>query len=280
MQQLIIFCNWFLYKHHFNGGITVNTITSKEIRNLISNNTKDLAYKLMKSEFLTPIRVDTHSTVVNTVSDDENVFVRLFNSLKDYRKAETEIEPKRVPFEIILHLLKNRIDGFIVNIDSSEFILDGDFIERNLAPYTAEELKAINENTGNMEGSPSDGIFLTLLLSDEDYSSKASDGIIRDALGLDFDMATLNFDGKPYHLLFTSKRQLQKAFELFPGSHYYSQIIDLSMLVENFTEDGIEGVLIDFPDGFKSISTRQLLDLDVKENVKLRESLNYAFEAE
>lgn len=258
----------------------MNTITAKEISNLISNNTKDLAYKLMKSEFLTPIRVDSHSTVVNTVSDDENVFVRLFNSLKDYRKAETEIEPKRVPFEIILHLLKNRIDGFILNIDSSEYVLDGDFIERNLAPYTAEELKTINDDADRSECAPSDGIFLTLLLSDEDYSSKASDGIIRDALELNFDMATLNFDGKPYHLLFTSKRQLQKAFELFPGSHYYSQIIDLSMLVENFTEEGIEGVLIDFPDGFKSISTRQLLDLDVKENVKLRESLNYAFEAE
>ena len=233
----------------------------------------------MKSEFLTPIKIENRETFVSTVSDDENVFAMLFASSDDYKEANIEIEPKRVPFEITFHMLKNRVDGFIININSREFILDEDFIERNLVSYTADELKDINDNAFHGDEDITDGIFLTLLLSDEDYSSKASNGIIS-ANGKTFDMATVKFDDRLYHLLFTSKEHLINAFEIFPGLHHYSQIIDLSELIRNFLERNIEGILLDFPDGFKCISTKELSRLDVKENVRLRRSLNYVFEVE
>ena len=256
----------------------MNTITRKEIESLISKNNKCLAYKLMKSEFFTPIRMERSSTVISTVNDDENVFIRLFDSLEDYSKAEKEIEPIKIPFEISLYLLKDMIDGFIVCIDSQEFVLDSNFVKSNLVSYTAQELKDINDNASSEGKNVSDAIFLTMLLSDEDYANEASDGIINQTLDLSFDMATVELDGKWYHLLFTSKDHLVNAFGLFEDSYHYSQIIDLSLLIRNFQKENIEGVLIDYPDGFQYLSTEELLGLDVKEDVKLRESLNYVFE--
>ena len=256
----------------------MNTITEKEIDNLISNCNNDLAYKLMKSEFYTPIRMEKGSIVISTVSDDENVFIRLFDCLDDYNESKTELEAEMIPFEVSFNLLRNKIDGFIININSKDFILDEGFIKTNLMPYSARELKDINDSAFcEEEQSIKDSVFLTLLLADEDYSAEASEGIIS-AEGKSFEMGTFEIDGKFYHLLFTSKSHLTNAFHLFPDSKYYSQIIDLADLIVNFREENIDGVLIDFPDKFKCIPTENLSRLDINVDIKLRNSLDYVFE--
>ena len=256
----------------------MNTITKEEAKELISKNSIDLVSKLMNSVFFTPLKRENQSMIINTVSDDENIFIRLFDSKEMYEKVETEIKPIKLPFEIIFNMLVEKIDGFILYLGSKEFILDEEFIDRNLKPCSAGELKYIADNLNGNGDSMKDSIFLTLLLSDDDISDKSENGIITQTRDMHFDMATTRIENRFYHLLFTSKEHLKRASELFPDSRYYCQIIDLKELTFYLKAESIEGVLIDFPDRIKFVSTAELLELDIRKNVKLTNSLDYIFE--
>lgn len=256
----------------------LSTIAASEIGSLISNNSKKLLHKLVNSEFYIHLKVENQETFVNTVCDDESTFIRLFPSKNEYEHVETDISPMRLRFDIIYHILKNLIDGFIIYSDSREFILDGEFLEKNIAPFTAEELKQMSENLTADGKSLQDTIFLSLLLSGEDYSKRSSNGIIAHEPDMHFEMANTQIDGRFYHLLFTSKEHLENALELFPEDHYYSQIIDVPDLVKYFKENDTQGVLVNFPDELHYISTEELIGLDIKENLKLRKSLEVVFE--
>ena len=257
----------------------MNTIAQNEINSLFSKRNVSLANKLMKSEFFTPVKWEDDTTFINTVYDDESVFMKLYVKLDDYNRFEKEIDAVRGPFEMTFNMFRDLLDGFIICFGSDEILIDEKFIENNLSPYTSEQLREIQKDLSySIEDSVQDSIFLTLLLSDEDYTNNANEGIINCTSDMHFNMATTEIDGKLYHPLFTSRKHLIETFEIFPDDHHYIQIIDLGELVRHMKDEDIAGVLFDFPTGFQFMSIEELTAVDLKDNPKLANSLDYVFE--
>jgi hypothetical protein len=57
-------------------------------------------------------------------------YILLFTDKKEYDKNETDIKPATNPFSIILDLLEDSYEGFIINVDSEACFINRPFLER------------------------------------------------------------------------------------------------------------------------------------------------------
>jgi hypothetical protein len=90
-----------------------------------------LAADLAGSSLLIGARVvDDKLQVLSLRDSKKREYILLFTDKNEYDKNETDIKPMTNPFSVILDLLKDTYEGFVINVDSEACIINRPFLER------------------------------------------------------------------------------------------------------------------------------------------------------
>ena len=269
--------------------------------------------ELKYSWLLTPAKVS--GDVANPMFMDTPMgkYGALFTDIDEFRKEFPDFETgfKAFPFPAYLDYL-NRSDmkGFIINFRSDGFLFTGEWedllgempeIEYSTdGAYTSDELKRLrdsvdNENLEEFIANPqnigkyeelfeimSDSTLLTFIVSDEDLSHYAEDGVIPTRENGYLGNHYMEGLGGKYGTIYTSEDKISRV-DL--AKNKYSQIVNLSQMMYSVLTDDMDGIIIN-PGEENVILTREvLLDFsDVIEKTcndsRLNSAINYMFEME
>lgn len=90
-----------------------------------------LAADLAGSSLLIGARVvDDKLQVLSLRDSKKREYILLFTDKNEYDKNDTDIKPMTNPFSVILDLLKDTYEGFVINVDSEACIINRPFLER------------------------------------------------------------------------------------------------------------------------------------------------------
>ncbi|MBQ8017239.1 MAG: SseB family protein [Methanobrevibacter sp.] len=250
------------------------------IEDIYANNnelTEELTLRLINefrySNLYIPAKRDEFTLNFIIYEDDNGLkLTPLFTDPDEFNKffkGEEDIELMQNSFELYQNvLMTSDIDGYILNpatekyVFSKEFILDIKNIPKtnfySTNTYSIDELKALKDsrnedledfiknpqNVGNYEAlfeKMSQSNLLTLMVSDVDLSLKAKDGVISmmDSGPL-AQMFTDNVGGV-YATVFSSEDKLK---EVSTDKFTYSQVINLSMLVNFVLSEDMDGIVL------------------------------------
>ena len=257
--------------------------THKHLRTVIediyaNNNelTKDLAFKLTNefrySNLSIPAKRDENGLNFIIYEDDDLKVIPLFTDFDEFRKFfkdDDSIELMENSFELYQNILKTSdFDGYILNPSSEKYLFRKDFILsiKNIPKtnyyspesYSADEFKKLTDfdntalekfisnpnNAGDYERlfeKMSGCVFQTLMVSDTDLEPLSEDGVISMMkTSYQAQMYTDNIGGV-YATIFSSKDKL-KAVNC--DKFKYSQIINLSMLVNFVLVEDLDGIIL------------------------------------
>ena len=97
-----------------------------------------LAVELKNSSLLIPAKIVDGSLGAMTVEDEKNRrFITLYTDIDEYENAKTGIEPLTNPFSEMVHLLDERLEGFVINKDSVACEIPKNFLKK----YFADDLR-------------------------------------------------------------------------------------------------------------------------------------------
>ena len=100
--------------------------------NLSADDEKALAKEIEDSSFLVPVTHIDGELYAMTVSDENgSIFIPIFTDKEEYDKNVTDIAAMTNPFNLVLDLLDERIEGFVINLGNEEFELNGEFLNRH-----------------------------------------------------------------------------------------------------------------------------------------------------
>ena len=238
--------------------------------------TEDLLFKLINefkySNLLIPAKKENGTLNFIIYEDEDAKITPLFTDRDEFRKfySDDDIQVLENTFELYQNVIKTtEIEGYILNPASEKYLFSSEFILSitNLPktnfyssnPYTESELKDIRNNidNGNLEDfitSPSnvgyfEGLFeklssstlLALMLSNQDLTSYAEDGII--SMQSTGPLARMHVDriGGEYATLFTSE---EKMGHVRTDLYRYSQIVNLATLVNFVLSEDMDGIVI------------------------------------
>ena len=250
------------------------------IEDIYSNNnqlTEELTLRLINefrySNLYIPAKRDDFSLNFIIYEDDNGAkLTPLFTDQDEFRKFFTDdedIELMQNSFELYQNVLKTSdIEGYILNPATEKYVFLKEFLlDIKHAPktnyystdtYTVDELKTLKDsrndelnrfienrnNIGDYEGlfeKLASSNLITLMVSDVDLTPKASDGVI--SMMDSGPLAQMYTDtvGGVYATIFSTQDKL-KAVET--AQYKYSQVINLSMLVNFVLSEDMEGIIL------------------------------------
>ena len=287
------------------------------IEDIYSNDnklTKRLLFKLINefkySNLLIPAKKENGTLNFIIYEDEDGKITPLFTDMDEFKKffRQDDIQVLENPFEIYQNIIKTTdIEGYILNPASEKYLFTEKFILgiTNLPktnfysdnPYTGEELKGIldsldNENLERFIENPknagyyeglfeelSNSIVLALMLSPNDLSLIAKDGII--SMQETGPLAQLYVDriGGEYATIFTSQEKIGKV----KTEHFkYAQIVNLATLVNFVLCEDMDGIIINPESDNVLIPRGELLNYSLgfekfANNPRLSTSIFYMF---
>lgn len=242
--------------------------------------------------------------------DEDATITPLFTDLDEFRKfyRDGDVEVLNNPFELYQNIIKTTdIEGYILNpatekyLFSKEFILSIENIPKTnfytTNPYSEDELRQIYEsldnshleeftdnpqNIGDWEGlfeRLSNSCMLTLMVSELDLSSRASDGLISQKQTGPLASMYVDKIGGRYATIFSSK---EKMVQVNTGKFRYAQIINLATLVNFVLSDDMDGIVLNPSCGDVLIPRSVLLKYSLgferyANDERLSESIYYMF---
>lgn len=116
----------------------IGDIRHDDMRKLIAKNHLEesdellLVGELKKSSFLLFTSPSDNHLQVMTVSDRQNRnYILLFTDKDEYDENNMGGNPTTNPFDLVLDLLDDRFEGFVINIDSEAFELNRKFLSKH-----------------------------------------------------------------------------------------------------------------------------------------------------
>ena len=213
-------------------------------------------------------------------------FGMLFTDMDEYMKVFPDFSTNVIeqPFAVYYdHLIKSDLDGFIINFKSECFILPKDGIEdlgdmpeflySNKDSYTSQELKTLKDSINNaslesfIENPKNIGRYeelfeeissstmLTLMLSDDDLTEHAVDGVIRQDQTNPLGYLYVDKMGGDYATVYTSEEKMKC---INTDANKYSQIVNFSQLTNFTLNDDMDGIIIN-PESDNILLTRDTL---------------------
>lgn len=210
----------------------------------------------------------------------------LFTDMDEFRKSfsDDECESHMYDFAIYQKMVElGLIEGFLINPESECFLLKKELILKitdlpehvydDEDAYTSKELKQIYDSIDNSQLEEfienkdnigrydelfehiSNSVMLTLMISADDLTEYASDGVI--SMLKTGPLAFLYIDevGGQYSTLFTS---LDKMNFIDTDLNKYSQIVNVSIMTNFILNDDMDGIIIN-PGSDNILLTREIL---------------------
>lgn len=116
----------------------ISAIRHDNLRKMISQGELDeneelaLARQLEHASFLVPATHICEELHVMSVSDDKGrIFIPIFTDKEAYDNNVTDITALTNPFELVLDLLDERFEGFVINLCGEEFELNREFLNKH-----------------------------------------------------------------------------------------------------------------------------------------------------
>ena len=276
------------------------TITHKYLRNLLDNlseeNFDDFLIELLYSTLIVPV------TEYNGVPIIEGK-VPLFTDLHEFHKfnVEDEYQPVTHHFNDYLELLSEKTtEGFIINPDSERYIIPNDILniiepnyifDHEYQVFTTREIRHIKDSINNRDLNEflndrsnhwdltalveklNQATLLTLLVSDEDFSSEAEDGVICPLRPIP--KCLYEVGDRNYLLLFsrgiTTKSIPQDVYK-------YAEIVNFPLLMESLLNDDLDGFILNVDEENITIPREHLRDFMKDFRIPLLDDYNmYAF---
>ena len=276
--------------------------------------TEDLAFKLINefrySNLYIPAKRENYELNFIIYEDEDFKITPLFTDLDEFNKFfknDTDIEIMQNPFEVYQNILKSSdLEGYILNPSSEKYLFRKEFIlsiknipKTNyfaLDAYSTDELKNMknhpNENLENFIKNPNnignfEGLFeefsksniLTLMVSDVDLTTYATGGVI--SMTDSGPLAQMHVDkvGGEYATIFSSEDKLK---EVKTDKFKYSQVVNLSMLVNFVLSEDMDGIILNLDSDDVLISRQTLLKYSLGfekyvNDERLCESIYYMF---
>ena len=276
--------------------------------------TQDLAFKLINefrySNLYIPAKRENYELNFIIYEDEDFKITPLFTDLDEFNKFfknDTDIEIMQNPFEVYQNILKSSdLEGYILNPSSEKYLFRKEFIlsiknipKTNyfaLDAYSTDELKNMknqpNESLENFIKNPNnignfEGLFeqfsksniLTLMVSDVDLTTYATDGVI--SMTDSGPLAQMHVDkvGGEYATIFSSEDKLK---EVKTDKFKYSQVVNLSMLVNFVLSEDMDGIILNLDSDDVLISRQTLLKYSLGfekyvNDERLCESIYYMF---
>ena len=210
----------------------------------------------------------------------------LFTDMDEFRKSFSPDESGSHYFDFRTYrqiIRKGLLDGFIINRESEGFIFSGELVQAiSELPesdfpvddvYSPAELKSLRDSIDNREleefiadssnigryeelfEKMSSSTLLTMMLSREDLTSLADDGVISmDETG---PLGFLYIDeiGGEYATVYTSEDRMR---DVETGLNRYSQIVNFSQMARFIISDDMDGIIIN-PNSDNVLLTRDVL---------------------
>lgn len=276
--------------------------------------TEDLAFKLINefrySNLYIPAKRENYELNFIIYEDEDFKITPLFTDLDEFNKFfknDTDIEIMQNPFEVYQNILKSSdLEGYILNPSSEKYLFRKEFIlsiknipKTNyfaLDAYSTDELKNMknhpNENLENFIKNPNnignfEGLFeefsksniLTLMVSDVDLTTYATGGVI--SMTDSGPLAQMHVDkvGGEYATIFSSEDKIK---EVKTDKFKYSQVVNLSMLVNFVLSEDMDGIILNLDSDDVLISRQTLLKYSLGfekyvNDERLCESIYYMF---
>ena len=276
--------------------------------------TEDLAFKLINefrySNLYIPAKRENYELNFIIYEDEDFKITPLFTDLDEFNKFfknDTDIEIMQNPFEVYQNILKSSdLEGYILNPSSEKYLFRKKFIlsiknipKTNyfaLDAYSTDELKNMknqpNESLENFIKNPNnignfEGLFeefsksniLTLMVSDVDLTTYATGGVI--SMTDSGPLAQMHVDkvGGEYATIFSSEDKLK---EVKTDKFKYSQVVNLSMLVNFVLSEDMDGIILNLDSDDVLISRQTLLKYSLGfekyvNDERLCESIYYMF---
>lgn len=241
---------------------------------------QDLTLRLINefrySNLYLPAKRDENGLNFIIYEDDDGLkLTPLFTNPDEFSKFfkdTSDIELMQNSFELYQNVLRTNpnLEGYILNPASENYVFLKDFVLdiKNVPKtnyfstdtYSPEELKKLKycqnddledfiknpNNVGEFEALfevMSNSTLLTLMLSDTDLAPRAKDGII--SMMDSGPLAEMCVDdvGGVYATLFTSEDKIR---DVKTDSYKYSQVVNLSMLVNFVLSEDMDGIILNF----------------------------------
>ena len=264
------------------GVIMTKTITHKYLRNLLDNlseeNFDDFLIELQYSTLIVPVIEYSSVPIIEGK-------LPLFTDLHEFHKfnVEDEYRPVTHHFNDYLELLSEKTtEGFIINPDGERYIIPEDILnimepnyifDQEYQVFTTREIRHVKESINNwdlnefLKDKSNQGdlaalveklnraTLLTLLVSDEDFSSEAEDGVICPLQPIP--KCLYEVGDKNYLLLFSREITTNS----IPQDVYkYSEIVNFPLLVEFLLNDDLDGFILNVDEENITIPREHLRD--------------------
>ena len=245
-----------------------------------------LIHEVRYSNLYIPAKRDDETLNFIIYEDDDLKLIPLFTDPLEFEKFfknSTDIELMENSFELYRNILTTTdIDGYILNPASEKYVFLKEFILNitdipksnyyTTDTYSLDELLKLkdseNESLEKFIKNPqnvlnhealfeelSKSVLLTMMVSDEDLKDKAEDGII--SMMDSGPLAQMYTDdvGGVYATVFSSEDKIK---QVKTDRFKYSQVINLSMLVNYVLSDDLDGIILN-PQSDNVLISRQSL---------------------
>lgn len=285
------------------------TITHKHLKRQFetfeeTEDLSDLFTELEYSTLLLPVDIGNDTLTFPILSAEGMNFAPVFTDIHEYNKCN--IPENYIPdtngFDFYLHLLDEKIDGIIVDVEGErfpltrelkQFIKPNDIFNYESITLTSEDIKKLKNSIDNSELEEFladesnqwdfDGLLTLLLksnlfeivLSRENLSYKAEDGIVplKDIGRLPTAMAgSLT---QRYALLYTSESEIRPKKS---PMHPYMQLVNLPEFIQGILKNDLDGIILNENSQNITIPRESLLHfLKNLESPDLNSYYDYAF---
>ena len=242
--------------------------------------------ELKHSNLIIAADLDSTSLKFRLVRFEGKAYGLLFTDMAEFRKCLSDDESGSHTYDFNVYktiIQEGALDGYVINPASEGFFLKRDLVlaitdlphHRYASDdaYTSSQLKTLKDsidnealedfirnpsNIGDYDGlfeMISDSTLLTLMLSDEDLSCFANDGVISMMETGPIGFLYLDEIGGQYATVYTSE---SKIANVATGYNKYSQLVNFSQLANFILNDDMDGIIIN-PNSDNVLLTREVL---------------------
>lgn len=251
------------------------TITHKNLKRQLDifEKTKemdDLLAELQFSTLLLPMDIGNGTFSFPLLETEDKMYAPVFTDIYEYNKINFPEDFTLIPYEFdfYLTLLDEKIDGIVIDAEGERFPLIKEFqniikpnhiFDYNPQVFTLNEIKQMKDSVNNeeleeflkdesnwwdyeglMELLLKSDLF-TVVLSEEDISSKAENGVISLHDGEILPTALMAKATEQYVLIYTKEDEVM--FKNNP-MHPYLQIVNLPELINRLLLDDLDGIIL------------------------------------
>ena len=253
----------------------IRTVTHKHLKRQIdileeTEGIDDLLAELRFSTLLLPMTMENNTLSFPLVQIEDEIYAPVFTDIYEYNKIRLEEDFTLIPyrFDFYLNLLDEKIDGILIDVEGERFPLTKQIkkvIEHyNIFDYdpqvfTLKEIKQIKDSVNNekleeflkdesnwwdyeklMELLLKSDLF-KVVLSEEDLSCKAKDGVIpvHDVDMLPTALAARGTES--YALIYTKEDEVIPKNNLL---HPYLQLVNLPEFINSVLLDDLDGIIL------------------------------------